>query len=369
MSFNPKKTVLYSVGLLGASIGLALKASGYKGRVIGVSSPKGLAAALAINAIDEGHSYDELQTAVRGADLLILCSPISVIKAAFEKLAGLELPDGLVITDVGSTKQEIVAAAQKHLPPHIYYIGGHPMAGSEKSGPGAADPYLFQNAIFAFTPPGGVPTDRDRDIAAFFEKNTGCRAIFLRPALHDRIVAAVSHVPHLLAVALVNVAQAIETEIPDTLKLAAGGFRDMTRIASAPYELWHDILLTNKAAIAPLIDAMVEELTLMKEQLKTDSLRDRFELSRATRMRIPVNAKGFLGSLSEVLVVAKDQPGIIAKIANALSAKKINIKDIEVMKVREGEGGTIRLAFESSDVAHAAISELQQAGFTARERT
>lgn len=369
MSFNPKKIVLYSVGLLGASIGLALKASGYKGRITGVSSSKGITAALEINAIDEGHSYGEVQAALKGAGLLILCSPISAIKTAIEKISRLELPEGLVITDVGSTKQEIVAAAQKHLPPHVYFIGSHPMAGSEKSGPGAADPYLFQNAIFAFTPPGGLPTDRDRDIAAFFETNTGCRTIFLQPAVHDRIVAAISHVPHLLAVALVNVAQAVETEIPDTLKLAAGGFRDMTRIASAEYELWHDILLTNKTAIAPLIDAMIEELDLMREQLKTDSLRDRFELSRTTRMRIPVNTKGFLGSLSEVLVVAKDHPGIIAKIANILAENRINIKDIEVMKVREGEGGTIRLAFESSDVARTAINLLHQAGFTARERT
>jgi prephenate dehydrogenase len=369
MNFNPKKIVIYSVGLLGASIGLALKASGYQCRIVGVSSPKGIASALAINAIDEGHAYTELRWAVKDADLLVLCSPINAIKAAFEKLAAIELPDGLVITDVGSTKLEIAAAAQKHLPPHVYFIGAHPMAGSEKSGPGAADPYLFQNAIFAFTPPDGAPTERDRAIASFFETTTGCRAVFLRPSQHDRIVAAVSHVPHLLAVALVNVAHAVEAENPDTLKLAAGGFRDMTRIASAPYELWHDILQTNKAAILPLIDAMVDELLLMKEQLKTDSLRDCFELSRATRLRIPANSKGFLRSLSEVLVVAKDQPGIIAKIAESLAAGRINIKDIEVMKVREGEGGTIRLAFESQDVAHAAIVLLQQAGFTARERT
>jgi prephenate dehydrogenase len=369
MSFNPKKIVLYSVGLLGASLGLALKASGYQGRIAGVSSAKGLKASLAITAIDEGYSYDEVQTAVSGAGLLVLCSPISAIKDAFKKLAVLDLPADLVITDVGSTKNEIVAAAQKHLPPQVCFLGGHPMAGSEKSGPSAADPYLFQNAIFCFTPPGGVPTDRDREIAAFFENGTGCRAIFLRPALHDQVVAAVSHVPHLLAVALVNVAQAVENEIPDTLKLAAGGFRDMTRIASAPYALWHDILSTNKRAIAPLIDAMIEELALMKELLKTDSLVDRFEHSRATRLRIPANTKGFLRSLSEVLVVAKDQPGIIATIANALAGSRINIKDIEVMKVREGEGGTIRLAFESSAVAQAAITVLQQAGFIARERT
>jgi prephenate dehydrogenase len=368
MTFTPKTVTIYSVGLLGGSIGLALKNSGFPGRVIGLSSPAKLPLALKIGCIDEGHPYDKIGEIIQRTDLLILCSPISAIMKTIESLVNLPLPEGLVVTDVGSTKKTICEVASEKLPKQVHFIGGHPMAGSEKSGPSAADPYLFQNAIHVLTPLNGTPSEKDRDIARFFEHYLGSRTLFLDPDRHDKIVAAVSHVPHLLAVALVNAAQRADQEIPGTLDLAAGGFRDMTRIASAPYDLWHDILSTNKNAIGPLIDDLTSRLTAIKQRLENDTLRDLFEQSQATRSRIPINAKGFIRQLAEVLVVAKDQPGVIAHIANALAKETINIKDIEVLKVREGEGGTIRLAFESSTIAQKAITILKNAGFQARER-
>jgi len=369
MTFNPKTIVLYSVGLLGGSIGLALRNSGFKGRIIGLSSPEKLQVALKLGCIDEGFPYEKLDETVSRTDLLILCSPISVIMETIQKLASMPLPKGLVITDVGSTKKNICEIAAEKLPKQVHFIGGHPMAGSEKSGPSAADPYLFQNAIHVLTPPGGTPAEIDLEIARFFEHYLGSRALFLDHDRHDRIVAAVSHLPHLLAVSLVNAAQEAENSIPGTLDLAAGGFRDMTRIAGASYDLWHDILSTNKNALLPLIDGMIGRLNEVKQRLRNDSLRELFEGSQKTRSRIPINAKGFIRELSEVLVVVKDQPGIIARIATSLAAENININDIEVLKVREGEGGTIRLAFDSAAVAGKAVAILQKAGFQARERT
>jgi prephenate dehydrogenase len=372
MIFNPKTITIYSVGLLGGSIGLALKNSGFKGRIIGLSSPEKLQIALNLGCIDEGFPYEKLGEVVSRTDLLILCSPISVIMETIQKLAGMPLPKEIVITDVGSTKKNICEMAAGELPKQVqgvHFLGGHPMAGSEKSGPSAADPYLFQNAIHVLTPPNGTPADKDRDIARFFEHYLGSRTLFLDPDRHDRIVAAVSHLPHLLAVALVNAVQETETKMPGTLDLAAGGFRDMTRIAGARYDLWHDILLTNKNALSPLIDGMIERLSDMKQRLRNNTLREIFEQSQKTRSHIPINAKGFIRQLAEVLVVAKDQPGIIARIATSLAAEKVNINDIEVLKVREGEGGTIRLAFDSAAVAGRAVDILQKAGFQARERT
>lgn len=368
MRFRPDKVVIYSVGLLGGSLGLGLKASGFTGTIAGVSSAKGLAVGREIKCIDEGYTYEDVAAALVDADLLILCSPIKSIIATIEKLAHERLPKGLVITDVGSTKQEIMAAAKK-LPSQVHFIGGHPMAGSEKSGPSASDPYLFQNAIFVLTPSNGAPTAPDHDLAHFFEEFLGCRTLFLDAGVHDRVVATVSHVPHLLAVALVNLVQAEDDAIPGTLDLAAGGFRDMTRIASSSYDLWHDIFTTNKQAISPLMDNLIARLTEMKARLHSDTLQELFASSHETRARIPANAKGFIRQLSEILVVAKDQPGMISAIAGALSQANINIKDIEVLKVREGEGGTIRLAFDSQEIACRAVERLQASGFSARERT
>lgn len=367
MSFTPSKITIYSVGLLGGSLGLALKNSGFQGKITGLSSTKSIETALKLGCIDEGYSYNELQKVIADTDLLILCSPINAIIKIIEQLRSINLPQGLTITDVGSTKQQIMTAAQM-LPAHVHYIGGHPMAGSEKSGPGASDPYLFQNAIYVLTPANGTPSVTEHSFAGFLEKFLRCRTLFLSSETHDRIAATVSHVPHLLAVALVCLAQKMENAIPGTLTLAAGGFRDMTRIASAPYDMWHDILFTNKNAVNNLLDSYIEILHEIKDNLRDDSLRSCFEQAAVTRAEIPSNSKGFIKKMSEVLVLAKDQPGFIASLSSILAQNDINIKDIEVVKVREGEGGTIRLAFENQEVAGNAISLLIKNGFSARER-
>lgn len=368
MSWMPKKVVIYSVGLLGGSFGLALRTSGFKGSIIGLSSPKSIEQAIALGCIDEGFTYDRLADAIKGADLLVLCSPINAIKKTIEALGAIELPENLVITDVGSTKEEIVATAIKYLPKSVSFIGGHPMAGSEKSGPGASDPYLFQNAMYVVTPPDGTIRSIDKEFIEFISYYLGCRNLVLDPSFHDTIAASVSHVPHLLAVALVCVAHDTENKIPGTLELAAGGFRDMTRIASASYEMWHDILNTNKKEIAPLLDNMITYLQDIKSKLQNDQVGPLFNRAKDVRLRIPSSNKGFITRLSEILVVVKDQPGIIASIASLLASQNINIKDIEVLKVREGEGGTLRLAFENDAVARSAILLLEKNGFIARER-
>ena len=368
MPFTPSTIALYSVGLLGGSIGAGLKASGYSGRIIGLSSRSSIEKALSLGCIDEGHPYDALKDIIADVDCLFLCSPIRTIIRTIETLGGMSLPAGLIITDVGSTKSEISAAARRALPASVQFIGGHPMAGSEKSGVLASDPFLFQNAIYILTPGKNTPSPLVDDFAAFLERLLGCRRLILDCEVHDRVVAAVSHVPHLLAVALVNLARKTDNAAPGALKLAAGGFRDMTRIASAPYELWHDILLTNKASIRPLLEEFRNILGDMERGLMTDTLEPAFEDAVSTRGEIPMGTKGFITQPNDILVVARDQPGIIAKLSTEIARENINIKDIEVLKVREGEAGTIRMAFESQTIARKAVSILSGLGFTARER-
>jgi prephenate dehydrogenase len=353
----PVKTItIYSVGLLGGSIGLALKESGYKGIIIGLSSPSSIDTALSLGCIDEGYSYDRLGEVIKRTDLIFLCSPIMVILDTLKILAKLDLPKNLIST------------AKNILPEHVHFIGGHPMAGSEKSGPSASDPYLFQNAIYVLSPALGKPTETDSQFAHFLEQYLGCRYIFLDPEVHDTIAATVSHIPHMLAVALVNLAQSMNEKIPGTVELAAGGFRDLTRIASSPYKMWHDIFATNKKTIEPLLDQCIDMLSAMKRDLKKNNLSDAFTNASETRLKIPLHNKGFITPLHEILVIVKDQPGVIASISNKLAEKNVNIKDIEILKLREGEGGTLRLAFESFEIAKSAIGILNEIGFSARER-
>lgn len=363
-----KRVVIYSVGLLGGSLGLALKRSGFTGEIIGLSADRNIETAKHLGCIDTGHSYEELQSVIRQADILFLCSPILTVLDTIRTLGSLDLPNGLIITDVGSTKTRVAHMARQTLPAHVHFVGGHPMAGSEKSGPSASDPYLFQNAIYVLSPLTEEPDETDKAFAAFLERYLGCRHVFLDPKIHDHIAATVSHLPHLLAVALVNLAREAEVNTPGTMQLAAGGFRDLTRIASAPYRMWHDILATNRDVLDERLCDYIARLNEIRQDLRQGKLAARFDSAAETRRLIPRDSKGFISQLHEILVVAKDQPGVISAISNALAEHRINIKDIEVLKVREGEGGTIRLAFDSSSVAQNAAEILTTRGFTARER-
>jgi prephenate dehydrogenase len=366
--FTPRTIVISSVGLLGGSLGLSLKSSGFSGTIIGLSSPANIETAKSLGCIDEGYGYDRLADVIAGADALFICSPILAIIDCIEKLGSMTLPEGLLITDVGSTKQAITAAATAYLPRHVHFIGGHPMAGSEKSGPSVSDPYLFQNAMYVLTAAGGNPDATDRAFAAFLERYLGCRHVFLAPDVHDMIAATVSHVPHLLAVALVTLAKRTDDRTPGAMALAAGGFRDLTRIASAPFSMWRDIILTNEKVIGPIVDEYIGILHEIKSLMADKKLGDMFESAARAREQIPANRKGFISALHEILVHAKDQPGVIAVISQSLAMEDINIRDIEVVKVREGEGGTIRLGLESRDHATRAVKILAQNGFSARER-
>jgi len=281
--YNPKTVTIYSVGLIGGSIGAALKKARFGGKVVGLSSDRALKTSLEAGLIDEGRPYSDLSSVIRSTDLLILCSPILAIINTIKELGAMELPAGLVITDIGSTKRLIAEAAREYLPPHVDFIGGHPMAGSEKSGPSASDPGLFLDAMYVLTPTGGVHHRTADGLAGFLRKYLRCRTTFLDPQAHDSMAAAVSHLPHVLASALVLCAGAQEKRVPGTLSLAAGGFRDTTRIAAAHYDIWHDIFATNKEAVIPLIDSYIDILNDMKKSLANDALKESFEAAREIR--------------------------------------------------------------------------------------
>lgn len=358
---------IYSVGLLGASIGLSLKASQFSGTIVGFSSSEAISTAHSSGAIDVGFGYELLEEQIQNIDLLFLCSPIKTVINTLHNLSHYNLKDGCIITDVGSTKREILSASSS-LPPHVNFIGGHPMAGSERSGPAAADPLLFQNALYALTPKNNVSAEVISDFETFLQSYLGCRTLILEAKIHDSIVAATSHLPHLLAVMLVNHVRSIESRIPGTLALTAGGFRDMTRIASTPFPMWKDIFETNLDNIEIQLDDCIMALKDIRQRLRNNTIGGLFETARDTRSRIPPDNKGFSKPLFDIYVVAPDQPGTISALSSILANQKINIKDIEVLKVREGETGTLRIAFESQPSARQAVDLLSDAGFPSYER-
>ena len=361
-----KRIAIVGVGLIGGSLGLAIKRAGLDIKIVGISRSRTVATAKRLGAIDEGYSYEAMARGLEGVELVFLCTPILQILALMDQVSSCIGP-GTIVTDVGSTKGEIVAKAGEVFGEEVSFVGGHPMAGAEKRGAANADPFLFQNAIYVLTPPEGAPegpTERLRGLLG----QLGARVVAMPPEQHDQIAAAISHLPQMLAVSLVNMVGKLNADDPFFLQLAAGGFRDMTRIASSPYEVWLDICETNRAEIAGMIDRYIEALGDLRKQLVEEGLEGAFGFANITRDAIPRDSKGFMHPHPEILVVAEDRPGIIAGISTLLAGEEININDIEVLKVREGEGGTLRLAFESEMAAARAVALLNENGYEARRR-
>lgn len=358
---------ILGVGLIGGSLGLALKRNGFAGEIVGVSRPETIERAVALGAVDRGVGYDDLATGVGTADLVVVCSPIQhIIEVLPQVMAA--VPAGALVTDAGSTKRRILDAAASAGRTDAWFLGGHPMAGSEKTGVTAADPFLFQNAIYVLVPEPSVPPSLHAALQELV-RSVGARVLELSADAHDTVVAAISHLPQLLATCLVEMVGQLDDESDEKafLALAAGGFRDMTRIASSPFApVWRDIYGTNTDRVVDMATRFGQALASRAGMLGTDDLSGSFEYANRVRDGIPRDTKGFIHRLSEILVVCEDKPGVIAEISTALARESVNINDIEVVKVREGLGGTLRLGFDNDDIADQALQVLARTGYEAR---
>lgn len=251
--------VIAGTGLLGASLALALKAAGHTGRIVGVGRrPETLERARAVGGFDD--TSTDLGAAAAKAQLAVLATPLSAFDRLLAELST-TAPAGLIVTDVGSTKVGPLAAARRHLPPHVRFVGAHPMAGSERQGPEAADAELFRGR------PCIVCRETDTDdraaatVAAMWER-VGMTVLEMTAEQHDRKTAAVSHLPHAAAVALVLAADQL-----GGWDVASTGFRDTTRLASSNPPMRRDIMLENRHALRDAIATFRHELDRLEEHL------------------------------------------------------------------------------------------------------
>jgi len=361
-----KVVVIVGVGLIGGSLGLAIRRRFPSLRVIGVDRAPILRKARRRGVITEGER--NLAKAAKKADLIILATPLNVILRLLPAVAR-HVSSAALVTDVGSVKYPVVQAAQKYFRGN--FIGGHPMAGIELSGIEAAHPLLFENATYVLTPSKGTKPAHIKRLGSFFE-GLGARSLVMDARIHDQVASAVSHVPQLAAVALMTMAGKHHRVARDYLGLGAGGFRDLTRIASSRYKTWQSILQLNSSEIVRSLDMFVAELRGIRRLLskaKGGGLQRRFSEARRLRGRIPRDMKGFLSPLSAVHVFVPDKPGMIARVTTVISRHHLNIKDIELMKIREGAGGTFRLSFDSHQSAVRASALLRKKGFETADET
>lgn len=361
------KIAIIGLGLIGGSIGMALKKADSNLEIIGVDlEEKIVEKAISLKSINWGTC--SLEKGVRDADIVFIAVSLSrTIQLAKTIIPFLK--KGAIISDTGSTKHQIAKEIHNSIKERkdIFYLGGHPMAGSEKSGIEAADPYLFENAVYVLLE--DFSDSKTREIIINIIEKTGARILLMNSKDHDIMVATVSHLPHFLAGALVSTAGEIEKEHSNVFKVAAGGFRDMTRIADSQPDLWKDIFFSNRESLLKVLEIYQGQISKLEELIRNkeeELLLQSLSKARKLREQVPKKVKGLLPTLQEIVVSIPDNPGQIGKVANILGAKDINIIDIEILRVREGDGGTLRLGFIHQEEREEAIKVLTFFGFTTK---
>jgi prephenate dehydrogenase len=257
------RVAIIGLGLVGGSVGLALHKTHAAQQVVGYDLGRGVSErACKIGAIDQ--AYMNLADTVRDAELVILATPVGTMHALLQAIAPL-LAAGTVVTDVSSTKLQVISWAEEFLPANIFFVGGHPMAGKEVSGVDVADADLFKNCIYCLTPTSHTRPVAISKVAGMVEL-LGARLRFLEPSEHDGLVAGVSHLPFLVATTLMNtVAQ--DATWNDASLLASSGFRDTTRLAAGSPEMYRDICFTNSNAIVRWLDAYATNILSLRDQI------------------------------------------------------------------------------------------------------
>ncbi len=260
-----QRVAIIGLGLIGGSIGLALHKAKAAQQIAGYDLAKGVSnQARRIGAIDQ--PYSALADAVRGADLVILATPVGAMSSLLQEIAA-SLSPGAVVTDVASTKAQVISWAEEFLPASVAFVGGHPMTGKELSGVQAADVNLFQGRIYCLTPTSRTHSVAITRVSALIEA-LGARVRFLEPAEHDGQVAGVSHLPFIASVAIMNTVGE-GAAWSDASMLAANGFRDITRLAAGNPEMYRDICLTNSDSITRWLNEYIATLSGLRDRIAT----------------------------------------------------------------------------------------------------
>jgi cyclohexadieny/prephenate dehydrogenase len=259
---------LIGIGLIGSSISHAIRRGGLARRIVGhAQTEKTRQTAVRLGLVDE--IFDTAAAAASNADLVILCVPVGVCGAVAATLKD-QLKPGTILTDVGSVKGAVVRDVAPFVPEDVHFVPGHPIAGTEHSGPESGFAELFDGRWCILTPPPQTDQNAVSRLKAFWEA-LGSHVEIMAPEHHDMVLAITSHVPHLIAFNIVNTAAHLErVTASEVIKFSAGGFRDFTRIAASDPTMWRDVFLNNKAAVIEMLGRFTEDLTALQRAIRFD---------------------------------------------------------------------------------------------------
>ncbi len=346
-----RRALVVGTGLIGGSIALGLRRHGW--HVAGIDADPDRAREALAHGVVDAVGDDP------AAEVVFVAVPATAVAAEVHRLlGGASRRADVVVTDVSGVKEGIVKEAD-----HPRFIGGHPMAGSEQIGLHGADADLFEGAIWVLTPTAAT------DLAAFdrlkgIVMSLGAEVLVLSPTDHDRLVAVVSHVPHLVAATLMNAASTGAEQDGTLLRLAAGGFRDMTRVAAGHPGIWPDVCVENASSIIAALDALVADLQTMRRRVADrdrTALLETLQRASAARRSLPARVPR-PEHLAELRIPVHDRDGVLAEITAVAAQASINIYDIEIAHSAEGPTGVLILVVDSAD-AEALTAGLEAQGY------
>jgi len=358
------RTVLIAgLGLIGGSLAKGIALAG-QDRVIGYDvNAETLEYACKNDLIHK--SFSNFKQAARQSDIIILATPISKTIKLMQELNSMVFKHDVIVSDVASVKSSIIKEANLLSNDRIIFIGGHPMAGSHKKGVTAAKEHLFENAIYVLTPTT-YKSKTKVDILKETLKQTKSHFVILDPTEHDEMTGVISHFPHLIASALVHQAKSWESAHPYLPHLAAGGFRDITRIASSNPEMWQDIFYHNRAKMVHLLDEWIAEMTSLKELVERNKKQHMIaylQQAKDYRDGLGQTKKGAIPSFYDLYIDIRDKPGAIASVVQLLANEQISIKNLQILEIRDGINGALRLSVSTLEDQKQSYHLLQKDGF------
>jgi prephenate dehydrogenase len=339
-----ERIAIVGTGLIGTSIAMASARVGCD--VSGWDAdPRSLALAVERTSLREAPS---LEDAAADADIVVVCTPVPSIPELVGR-ALLAAP-AAIVTDAGSIKDHIVhEVASLAGPAAGRFVGGHPMGGSERSGPEHASASVVDGIVWVLTPGDGAETEMVATLEVWIAR-IGGRPVRMSPERHDRLVAFVSHLPQIASTALMGLAATEEADEPDILLLAAGGFRDLTRLASSNPALWSQILLSNREAISEAIDlysARLADLRAMVMEGRGADVEETFDDAKQARLRLAAKPQVRAG-VAVLQVQVPDRPGALAELTTVLAEHSVNIEDLQIVHSPEGGRGIVHLTVAST---------------------
>jgi len=356
------KVAIIGLGLIGGSIAKALHNKlGFR-HIIGVDTDQqALEAATEQGIISAGFTAPNAE--VYSSDLIFVCTPL---KHTFKVITELteHVKDTCIITDTGSTKEEITGLVNSMVRPPCF-IGGHPMAGTERSGFANSYGHLFENAYYILTPCDSATGDALEKLCAIVE-GIGAIPIVMSAKEHDIATGGISHVPHVIAAGLVNLVEEMDEGKGRMQMLAAGGFRDITRIASSDPLMWENIVFSNKVHVIEIMERFQKILDGFIQRLQNggfDDVRKYFKDAGQFRDTISDRMQGLIQPLYRLIVDVRDEPGVIGEIAMLLGSNKINIKNISVSNSRELEQGCLIVDLSDGNSTNIAFDLLVDKGY------